>query len=83
MEKSLSLTEYFLIAFLDIEGAFNNVVPEAITGALTNLGIESRLLGLIDQLLTCGRRSAYFYGKISPNTMRPYVGQATKTGYLG
>jgi len=26
--------------FLDIEGAFNNVTPTAITGALTELGIE-------------------------------------------
>jgi len=48
IEKSLSLTEYSLMTFLDIEGAFNNVVPEAITGAQTILGIESRLVGLIE-----------------------------------
>ncbi|KAM8714842.1 hypothetical protein ACLKA7_001245 [Drosophila subpalustris] len=36
----------------DIEGAFNNVFPEAITEALTDLGIEGRLVGLINQLLT-------------------------------
>ncbi|KAL7723800.1 hypothetical protein ACLKA6_008701 [Drosophila palustris] len=53
IEKSLSLKEYTLIAFLDIEGAFNNVFPEAITGALLDLGIESRLVGLISQLLKC------------------------------
>ncbi|KAL7725151.1 hypothetical protein ACLKA6_018676 [Drosophila palustris] len=40
-------------AFLDIEGAFNNVLPEAITEALTNLEIDNRLVGLISQLLTC------------------------------
>ncbi|KAL7724146.1 hypothetical protein ACLKA6_017653 [Drosophila palustris] len=39
-------------AFLDIEGAFNNVFPDVITGALTGLGIEGRLAGLINQLLT-------------------------------
>ncbi|KAM8702144.1 hypothetical protein ACLKA7_005588 [Drosophila subpalustris] len=39
-------------AFLDIEGAFNNVFPDAITGALTGLGVEGRLVGLINQLLT-------------------------------
>ncbi|KAM8718576.1 hypothetical protein ACLKA7_001306 [Drosophila subpalustris] len=39
-------------AFLDIEGAFNNVFPDAITGALTSLGVEGRLVGLINQLLT-------------------------------
>ncbi|KAM8702385.1 hypothetical protein ACLKA7_007716 [Drosophila subpalustris] len=33
-------------AFLDIEGAFNNVYPEAITGALTGLGVEGRLVNL-------------------------------------
>ncbi|KAL7723518.1 hypothetical protein ACLKA6_008711 [Drosophila palustris] len=44
--------EFTLIAFLDIEGAFNNVFPQAITEALTDLGIESRLVGLINQLLT-------------------------------
>ncbi|KAM8702259.1 hypothetical protein ACLKA7_007602 [Drosophila subpalustris] len=52
IEKSLSLKEYTLEAFLDIEGAFNNGFPEAITGALTGLGIEGRLVGLINQLLT-------------------------------
>jgi len=29
IEKSLSIKEYTLIAFLDIEGAFNNVLPKA------------------------------------------------------
>ncbi|KAM8707568.1 hypothetical protein ACLKA7_014662 [Drosophila subpalustris] len=33
-------------------GRFNNVFPEAITGALTGLGIKGRLVGLINQLLT-------------------------------
>jgi len=36
MEKSLSIKEYTLIAFLDIEGAFNNVLPTAITESLTD-----------------------------------------------
>ncbi|EDV98584.1 GH22321 [Drosophila grimshawi] len=33
-------------AFLDIEGAFYNVTPAAITGALLNLGIDTGLEGL-------------------------------------
>ncbi|KAL7744368.1 hypothetical protein ACLKA6_001757 [Drosophila palustris] len=33
-------------------GAFNNVFPEAITEALTGLGVEGRLVRLISQLLT-------------------------------
>ncbi|KAL7726548.1 hypothetical protein ACLKA6_010413 [Drosophila palustris] len=52
IEKSISLKEFTLIAFLDIEGAFNNVFPDAIAEALTDLGIEGRLVGLINQLLT-------------------------------
>ncbi|SPP90046.1 Hypothetical predicted protein, partial [Drosophila guanche] len=36
-----------------IEGAFNNVIPEAITEALTDLGVDCHLVMLIDQLLTC------------------------------
>ncbi|KAM8718940.1 hypothetical protein ACLKA7_011617 [Drosophila subpalustris] len=43
---------FILVAFLDIEGAFNNVILETITGALKGLGIEGRLVGLINQLLT-------------------------------
>jgi len=31
IDKSLSIKEYTLIAFLDIEGTFNNVLPIAIT----------------------------------------------------
>ncbi|KAL7723757.1 hypothetical protein ACLKA6_002574 [Drosophila palustris] len=43
---------WMVCAFLDIEGAFNNVFPDAITGALSSLGVEGRLVGLINQLLT-------------------------------
>jgi len=45
------LKEYTLIAFLDIEGAFNNVLPIAITESLTELGVESPMVGLIHKLL--------------------------------
>ncbi|XP_041451825.1 uncharacterized protein LOC121405267 [Drosophila obscura] len=40
VEKSLHVKEYSLIAFLDIEGAFYNIIPEAITEALTDLGVD-------------------------------------------
>jgi len=39
-------------AFLDIEGALNNITPTAITGALTELGIERPIVGLIQTMLT-------------------------------
>jgi len=40
-----------LIAFLDIEGAFNNVLPTAITESLTELGVETPMVRLIHKLL--------------------------------
>jgi len=51
IEKSLSIKEYTLIAFLDIEGAFNNVLPTAITQSLTELGFEPPMVRLIHNLL--------------------------------
>jgi len=51
IEKSLSIKEYTLIAFLDIEGAFNNVLPTAITESLTELGVEPPMVRLIHKLL--------------------------------
>jgi len=43
--------ECTLTAFLDIEGAFNNVLPIAITESLTELGVERPIVGLIHKLL--------------------------------
>jgi len=51
IEKSLSIKEYTLIAFLNIEGAFNNVLPTAITESLTELGVEPPMVRLIHKLL--------------------------------
>jgi len=51
IEKSLSIKEYTLIAFLDIEGAFNNVLPTSITESLTELGVKLLMVGLIHKLL--------------------------------
>ncbi|KAH8343592.1 hypothetical protein KR084_011486, partial [Drosophila pseudotakahashii] len=39
IERVFRNKEYSLVAFLDIEGAFSNVTPKAITGAMTPLGI--------------------------------------------
>jgi len=36
---------------LDIEGAFNNVLPTAITESLTELGVEPPMVGLITATL--------------------------------
>jgi len=53
IEKSLSIKEYTLIAFLDIEGAFNSVLPTAITESLTELGVR-----LLHKLLISRRVTA-------------------------
>jgi len=47
IEKSISIKEYTPIAFLDIEGAFNNVLPIAITESFTELGVEPPMVGLM------------------------------------
>jgi len=51
IEKSLSIKEYTRIAFLDIEGAFNNMLPTAITESLTELKVEPPMVRLIYKLL--------------------------------
>ncbi|KAI8116845.1 hypothetical protein CVS40_11176 [Lucilia cuprina] len=52
IEKTITQGEYTLVAFLDIEGAFNNVHPESITTALTGihqfkLSDSAKCLGII------------------------------------
>jgi len=51
IEISLSTKEYTMIALLDIEGAFTNVLPTSITESLTELGVEPTMLRLIHKLL--------------------------------
>jgi len=51
IEKSLSIKKYTLIAFLDIEGAFNHVLPIAITESLPELGVEPPMVWLIRKFL--------------------------------
>ena len=40
-----------MVAFLDIERAFNNIQPQAILNKLDNLGLHPLLKSVIDQLL--------------------------------
>ena len=53
IENSLQVKDYTLVAFLDIEGAFNNIMPSVITSALSRLGVDDLTVGLINQLLQC------------------------------
>lgn len=54
-EKAIEHKQYALTAFLDIEGAFNNVTNDAIAKALTKLGVNenlnSWLINMIDPAL--------------------------------
>jgi len=51
IEKSLSIEEYTLIAFLDIDGTLYIVFLTAITEFLTELGVEPPMVMLIHKLL--------------------------------
>jgi len=64
IEKSLNNKEHTLIAFLDIEGAFNNVLPTAITESLTEQGVEPPMVRLIHKLLI----SRHGKGQIGSNS---------------
>ena len=51
IERSLEFRNYALVAFLDIEGAFNNVEPDSIVSALKKLGLEDDIIGFVNNLL--------------------------------
>ena len=52
VERSLQYKQYTLAAFLDIEGAFNNVSTNAIKEALTGIGLEGYLTHWIISMLS-------------------------------
>ncbi|XP_054746283.1 uncharacterized protein LOC129250708 [Anastrepha obliqua] len=52
VEKSLHYKENTLAAFLDIEGAFKYIYPEAITTSLTEMGVNRALVSFIERMLT-------------------------------
>ena len=53
LEYSLHHREFSMVAFLDIEGAFNNIQPQTILNELDQLGVHPLLKSVIDQLLRC------------------------------
>jgi len=76
IEKSLNTKEYTLIAFLDIEGAFNNVLPTAITEFRTELGVEPPMVRLIHKLL----RSRMVTATLGTSTQTRLVNRGTPQG---
>jgi ribonuclease HI len=55
IDKSLSVGQYTMVAFLDIEGAFNNITPNSIVAALSSLGVNQAIVSLVGNLLTSRR----------------------------
>lgn len=52
IETSMKYKEFTLAAFLDIEGAFNNVKSESLVSAVSSYGISSTVTNWITELLT-------------------------------
>ena len=68
-EKPLEVKRYALIAFLDIEGAFNKIQPRAILSALKDLNSTEPLRKLIEQMFT----SMSIISTLGASTMCRYV----------
>ena len=76
VEKSLRLKEFTLVAFLDIEGAFNNILPDAVTRALRNRGLDAPTVGFISHMLS----SREIVAEIPGHSLRRYVVRGTPQG---
>ena len=50
IEKSIECDNFNLTAFLDMEGAFNNVNPRSITVALGKLRLDNSTIGFVTEL---------------------------------
>lgn len=76
IEKSLEYSQFTLAAFLDIEGAFNNVTTEAIIGGLQSIGTDPTIANWITTALT----SRVIHSKIGANSIRRSVVRGTPQG---
>lgn len=76
VEKSLHVKEYSLAAFLDIEGAFNNLLPSAITRALENRRLDTSTVYFIGHMLA----SREIVTEIAGHTLRRSVSRGTPQG---
>jgi len=76
IEKSVYSQEYSLVAFLDIEGAFNNVKTEAIMKGLEFLEVDDRVTRLVNQMLV----SRIVNSELGGSTIRRQVVRGTPQG---
>lgn len=75
-EKAIHHKQYSLAAFLDIEGAFNNVTTKAIKESLISLGVEDFLVRWIVNML----ENRTVISKIGSNTTKISVNRGTPQG---
>ena len=76
IESSLKYREYTMVAFLDIEGAFNNIHSSAIIAALSRLSVNGGIIKFIKRLLTKRRISA----NLGTTTLTRFVNRGTPQG---
>ena len=76
IEGSLDVGEYTMVSFLDIEGAFNNVEPNAIITAMSSFGVHESICRLVENLLTQRRISA----TLGSTNLKRFVGRGTPQG---
>ena len=73
---SFSVREFTIVAFLDIEGAFNNVTSDSILNALSILDVDCGIQRLIRDLLTNRRVS----GTLGSASLQRFVSRGTPQG---
>ena len=76
IESYLKYREYTMVAFLDIEGAFNNIHSSAIIAALSRLSVNGGIVKFIKRLLTKRRISA----NLGTTTLTRFVNGGTPQG---
>lgn len=76
IESSLQYNQYTLVAFLDIEGAFNNVKLEAIINSLESINVDKAISSWIAKMLV----SREIHSTIGDSSLRKYVSRGTPQG---
>lgn len=76
IEKNLHYEQYTLSAFLDIEGAFNNVENASIKNALEDIGVERPIVDWIDKML----KSRIINSQMAGSELRKTVTKGTPQG---
>ncbi len=76
VEPGIRRQEYTLAAFLDIEGAFNNILSEAIIGAMREQNVDESVVRWIGNML----ESRLVSGEIAGITLRRSVRRGTPQG---